>query len=55
MQEVHGPILIWVGSVWGIAYAIGYREMRYAQRGMRQGETRVVQVHQARHEHTIVS
>lgn len=55
MQEVHGLVVIWVGSVWGIACAIGYRGMGCAQRGMCQGGTRTVQVHQAGHEHTLVS
>lgn len=55
MQEVHGPIVIWVGSVWGFTYAMGYREMRCARRVMCQEETRMVQVHQSGHEHTLVS
>lgn len=31
MQEVHGPRVIWVGSVWGIAHAMGYRGMGCGQ------------------------
>lgn len=49
MQEVHGPTEIWLGSLWGIAYAIKHREMGCAWRGTCQGETRMVQVHQAGH------
>lgn len=47
MQGVHGPTEIWLGSLWGISYAIKHREMGCAWRGMCQGETRMVQVHQA--------